>query len=60
MIAQVYSGLGEKDQVFEWMGNAYEVQDPAQWLIKVDPSFADLHSDPRWTEQMKKRGLADQ
>ena len=59
MIATVYSGLGEKDKVFEWLDKAYEVQDPWQALMKVDIVFDSLHSDPRWTEALKKRGLAD-
>ena len=59
MIATVYSGMGEKDKVFEWLDNAFETRDVTQWLIKADILFADLHSDPRWTEQLKKRGLAD-
>ena len=57
-IATVYSGLGEKDKAFEWLDRAYEVRDH-QFLIKVDIVFHNLHSDPRWIEQMKKRGLAD-
>jgi adenylate cyclase len=59
LIATVYSGLGEKDKAFEWLDKAYEVQDPWQWALKVDMVFHSLHSDPRWTEQMKKRGLVD-
>jgi TolB-like protein/cytochrome c-type biogenesis protein CcmH/NrfG len=58
-IAYVYAGLGDKDKVFEWLDKAYDLRDLVQWLIKVDSIFDDLHSDPRWTEQMKKRGLAD-
>ena len=59
MIAMVYSGLGDNDKVFEWLDRAFDVRDPIQFSIKLEPSFAELHSDPRWTEQMKKRGLAD-
>ena len=58
-IAIVYSGLGNKDKVFEWLDRAYEVQDRIQIFIKVDIAFQSLYSDPKWTEQMKKRGLAD-
>ena len=58
-IAIVYSGLGDKDKVFEWLDNAYEVRDRNQFMINFDITFHSLHSDPRWTEQMKKRGLAD-
>ena len=57
LIAMVYCGLGEEDMVFEWLDRAYEVRDPCQYSIKVDIEFHSLHSDPKWTEQMKKRGL---
>ena len=59
LISIVYSGLGASDKVFEWLDRAYGVQDPNQYILKVDFAFGGLHSDPRWTEQMKKRGLAD-
>jgi hypothetical protein len=58
MMAIIYAGLGDKDKVFEWLDKAYETRDAAQLWIKIDLPFADLHSDPRWAEQMKKRGLA--
>ena len=59
MIAQVYVGLGDKDKAFEWLDKAYEMHDITQIFIKVHFPFADLYSDPRWTEQLRKRGLAD-
>ena len=59
LIARVYSGLGENEKVFEWLDSAYEVRDPCQYALKVDIEFHSLHSDPRWTEVLKKRGLAD-
>ena len=59
MIAQVYAGLGEKNKVFEWLDKAYEMRDPFQWTLKPDLFFQSLHSDSRWKEQMKKRGLAN-
>ena len=59
MIAQIYSGLSDKDKVFEWLDKAYNVNDPSQFLIKVDNAFDNFHSDPRWTEVLKKRDLAD-
>jgi len=40
-------------------GAGYEVRDLGQGYIKIHPAFKNLHSDPRWTEQMEKRGLAD-
>lgn len=47
MIARVYSGLEDTNKVFEWLDRAYEVQDPTQTLIKLEPPFKSLHSDPR-------------
>ena len=59
LIALVYNGLGDKDKVFDWLDRAFDVRDSLQWMIKFFYWFTDLHSDPRWDEQMKKRGLAD-
>jgi tetratricopeptide (TPR) repeat protein len=58
MIAGIYAGLGDKDKVFEWLDKAYEAHDTLQWMIRNYYWFTDLHSDARWIEQMKKRGLA--
>ena len=55
----VHAGLGDKNKVFEYLDKAYEVRDPAQYSLKVLPLFSELHSDPRWVEQLKKRGLSD-
>ena len=55
----VYTGLGDQDNAFEQIERVYQERDPNNWLIRVDPTFTDLHSDPRWAEHMKKRGFAD-
>jgi TolB-like protein/Tfp pilus assembly protein PilF len=56
-IALVYTGLGEKDEAFEWLDKAYE--EHAQWLseIKVDPAFDPLRTDARFTDLLKRVGL---
>jgi tetratricopeptide (TPR) repeat protein len=59
MIALVYAGLGEKDEVFEWLDSAYEVRDHLQVFLKGDIAFHSFHSDPSWAEHMRKRGLPD-
>jgi len=59
MIAQVYVGIGDLDQAFEWLDKAYKIRDATQIFLKEHPAFLDLHSDPRWADQMKKRGLED-
>jgi tetratricopeptide (TPR) repeat protein len=58
-IALIYSGLSDKNKAFEWLDKAYEIQDPRQFLIKIDHVFDSLYSDTSWDDQMKKRGLAD-
>jgi tetratricopeptide (TPR) repeat protein len=59
LIAAVYAGLGFKDEVFDWLEIAFEDRAFHNWCIKTDPYFDDVRSDPRWSEQMQKRGLAD-
>ena len=56
-IAVIYTGLGEKDQTFEWLEKAY--QDHSPWLmwINVDPRFDSLHGDPRYGDLRRRMGL---
>jgi eukaryotic-like serine/threonine-protein kinase len=53
----MYTGLGEKDQAFQWLNRAFESHDPALENLKIDPSFDPLRGDPRFAELMKKVGL---
>ena len=55
--ATAYAGLGDKDQVFQWLersnaDRAYEIL----W-IKVDPLLDNLRSDPRFPDLVKRVGL---
>jgi TolB-like protein/Flp pilus assembly protein TadD len=55
--AFVYAGLGEKNQAFAALGQAY--QDhlfQIQWL-KVEPRWDSLRSDPRFAELIHRMGL---
>jgi TolB-like protein/class 3 adenylate cyclase/Flp pilus assembly protein TadD len=56
-IALIYTGLGDKDRAFEWLGRAYEER--SSWLtsLKVDPQWDGVRSDPRFAELLKKVGL---
>ncbi len=58
-IALVYYGLGDMGKMFEWLDEAYEQRGPGLLLMKVDPLFDGLRSDPRFTALLKKMGLAD-
>jgi eukaryotic-like serine/threonine-protein kinase len=56
-IAIIYAGLGERELVFEWLERAFE--DRSSWLtfLKVEPSFDNFRSDPRYTDLVKRVGL---
>jgi tetratricopeptide (TPR) repeat protein len=56
-LALVYSGLGEKDEAFEWLRRAYEERNP--WLIhlQVEPRLATLRSDSRFRTLARRIGL---
>jgi tetratricopeptide (TPR) repeat protein len=56
-IALVYTGLGEKDQAFDWLERAYEEHQPYFSLFNVEPVFDSLRSDPRFVSLLKRIGF---
>jgi serine/threonine protein kinase/tetratricopeptide (TPR) repeat protein len=56
-IAAIYAGLGEIDQAFQWLENAY--QERSGWLIwlRADPVSDPLRSDPRFQDLMRRMNL---
>ena len=56
-IALIYSGLGERDQAFEWLEKAYEERESYFNLFKVEPVFDGLRSDPRYLSLSTRVGL---
>ncbi|HEX7334053.1 MAG TPA: protein kinase [Pyrinomonadaceae bacterium] len=56
-IAILYAQLGEKDKAFEWLEKAYNERADGLALIKVDPWYDPLRSDPRFTDLMRRVGL---
>ncbi|MDQ6652311.1 MAG: protein kinase [Acidobacteriota bacterium] len=57
LIAVVYAGLGDKDQAFAWLEQAY--QDRSFFLIwlKVEPRFDSLRDDPRFQDLLRRVGF---
>jgi len=55
--AQVYAGLGERDQAFQWLVKSYQDHATDLVLIKVDPTLDNLHSDPRFADLVRRVGL---
>jgi eukaryotic-like serine/threonine-protein kinase len=57
LIAEVYAGLGEKDQAFEYFQKACEGRSPWMPHFKVDPKLDSLRSDPRFKVLLKRMKL---
>jgi tetratricopeptide (TPR) repeat protein len=58
-IGRIYAALGETDETFKWLETAY--QQRANWmvLLKVDPSFDDFRSDPRFQDLMRRMNFPE-
>jgi tetratricopeptide (TPR) repeat protein len=55
--AQIHTALNEKDEAFRWLGNAYAERSALMAFLKVDPWLADLHSDPRFQDLLRRMNL---
>jgi TolB-like protein len=57
MIARIHLGLGEIDNVFEWLHKG--IEERSYWIIflKMDPLYDELRSDPRFRELLLLAGL---
>ena len=58
LIARIHSTLGDADTAFAWADKAVEQHDPQILLIKIDPAFDSLRSDPRYPALLNKMNLA--
>jgi eukaryotic-like serine/threonine-protein kinase len=56
-IAQVYIGLEDKEQAFQWLERAYNERSLRPDFMKVDPWFDNLRSDSRFQSLMHRAGL---
>lgn len=57
-LAIVHAGLQEHDEAFGWLERAFEKHAVDLFTLKVEPMFDPLHSDPRFTELVRRIGLA--
>src|SRR5262249_26597181 len=56
-IAQIYAGLGDKDQAIRWLEKAYqEHANQTAWLA-ADPFWYTMYSDPRYQDLIRRVGL---
>jgi pentatricopeptide repeat protein len=54
---KAYLGLGEYEQAFFWLEEAYKEQSNILQLLKVHPIFDPVRNDPRFTDLMRRVGL---
>jgi TolB-like protein/DNA-binding winged helix-turn-helix (wHTH) protein/Tfp pilus assembly protein PilF len=54
-----YLLLGQIDRGFRWLDNAYQGRSECMILLKVDPRFDSVRSDPRYQTLLHRVGLAD-
>ena len=54
---QIHTGLGNKEQAFQWLEKAYQERSATMAWLGVDIMLDGLSSDSRFTELMKKMGL---
>lgn len=55
-IATIYIGLRDKDRAFEWLRKAIDEHD-VFLLLKADPQYSSLRSDPRFAELLRRMKL---
>jgi hypothetical protein len=55
--ALVCAGLGQKDQVLEYLEKAYQERHPYLILLKVEPVFAVVRPDSRFQNLLARIGL---
>ena len=58
-VSEDYALRGDRDQMFAWLDRAYLQRDPGLARIRVDRSFLEVGTDPRWNAFIHRLGLAD-
>lgn len=56
-IAQVYTGLGQKEQAFQWLKRGADDQADCLVWLKSEPWNDPLRTDPRYAELLKRVGF---
>jgi eukaryotic-like serine/threonine-protein kinase len=57
LIAATYAALGDQNETIKWLNKAFQDRDGILAFTKVDPMFADIRSNPRYTEVLARIDL---
>src|SRR5262249_55642782 len=57
-LAGLNVSLGKRDRAFMLLERAYAERDPGLTVLKVEPEWDNLRSDPRFADLMRRVGLA--
>ncbi len=58
-IALAYTGLGEKERAFVWLGRAYAERDPNLFFINAEPMLDPLRPDPRFQDLLRRMNFPE-
>ena len=57
-LAEVYTGLGKKDEAFDWWGKAFAERSSFMVYLRAWPANDSLRSDPRYADLLRRMGLS--
>ncbi|MEK7757739.1 MAG: hypothetical protein AAB385_11060, partial [Planctomycetota bacterium] len=55
--ALLHAGLDERDRMFDWLERVYQERDLHLLFTLIDPLWADMRSDPRFADLLRRVGL---
>jgi len=53
-IAEIYTGMGDKNQAFNWLEKAYQERTPMLLFLNVEAKFDSLRKDPRFDDLLRR------
>jgi len=59
LTAQFYAQLGDKEQAFAWLENAYDKHDGRLYRLKVEPLLDPLRNDPRFGDLLSRMNFPE-
>lgn len=59
LTAMYYAKLGDKDQAFACLEDAYEKHDGRMFRLKVEPQWGPLRSDPRFQDLLRRMNFPE-